>query len=427
MRFRILLAAMASLPYVYAVFRLFLMEKKRQEPLPEEVADVFTKERRDTFVAYKKELKAPFLLSQLLAFLVDLFVILSPFYAWMERLANGNPYGTVAITAVVLMAVSFLVGLPVSYYRIFTIETKYGLNHRTKQKFFKDEITEFVTGTVLNTALYLLLAFILQHLPVWTNQFQIPLYKAVLIMAGITAVIVAFLFLASSFSWLLLRVQYKFTPLQEGELKQDILKLLKGSRKKVRRIEVYNESAKSTSKNAFVLKLPFFRSIGIADNFLAENSHRELLAVLAHEAGHLKHKPSFWNILNYCFLGALFCLLVAALVHGAVLAQWEQALEGIFGLTVCNAVLTFAVISWLTQPLLFVISAYRNTISRMEEAEADRNAVKEGYGEELIQTFKQVSSDELVDVNPPELVEFLEYDHPGMTTRIRQIHHAMQA
>ena len=68
--------------------------------------------------------------------------------------------------------------------------------------FFKDEITEFVTGTVLNTALYLLLAFILQHLPVWTNQFQIPLYKAVLIMAGITAVIVAFLFLASYISWL---------------------------------------------------------------------------------------------------------------------------------------------------------------------------------------------------------------------------------
>ncbi|MBR3345699.1 MAG: hypothetical protein IKG37_01330, partial [Solobacterium sp.] len=103
MRFRILLAAMASLPYVYAVFRLFLMEKKRQEPLPEEVADVFTKERWNTFVAYKKELKAPFLLSQLLAYLVDLFVILSPFYAWIERLANGNPYGTVAITAVVLM------------------------------------------------------------------------------------------------------------------------------------------------------------------------------------------------------------------------------------------------------------------------------------------------------------------------------------
>ena len=118
---------------------------------------------------------------------------------------------------------------------------------------------------------------------------------------------------------------------------------------------------------------------------------------------------------------------MAALVNGTVFVQWEHALEQVFGLTVCNAVATFAVLSWLSQPLLFVISVYRNYVSRQEEKEADRNAVKEGYGEELIQTFKQLSSDELVDVNPPQLVEFLEFDHPGMTNRIRAIHHAMHA
>lgn len=427
MRFRLILLALASLPYLYALFRLSLLEKKRQKPLPEEVADVYTKERWEKFVAYKKDLKAPFLVSQLTAFLLDAAVILSPFYAWMEHLANGNPYGAVIATSVVLMVVSLVCELPVSYYRTFTIENRYELNHRTQREFFREQLTEFLAGTVLNTALYLLLAFILLHLSSWTNGFQIPMVQAALIMAGIAAVIVLFLFLASYISWRIMRIQYKFTPLEDGALKQDILKLLEGSRKKVKRIEVYNESAKSTSKNAFVLKLPFFRSIGIADNFLAENSHLELLAVLAHEAGHLKHKPNIWNILNYILLGVLYGLLVAALVNGTVFVQWEHALEQVFGLTVCNAVATFAVLSWLSQPLLFAISVYRNYVSRLEEKEADRNAVKEGYGEELIQTFKQLSSDELVDVNPPQLVEFLEFDHPGMTNRIRAIHHAMHA
>ena len=68
---------------------------------------------------------------------------------------------------------------------------------------------------------------------------------------------------------------------------------------------------------------------------------------------------------------------------------------------------------------------FRNYTSRCEEYEADRNAVSEGYGEPLIKTFKELSNDELVDVNPADVIEFLEYDHPGMYHRICAIRKAI--
>ena len=76
--------------------------------------------------------------------------------------------------------------------------------------------------------------------------------------------------------------------------------------------------------------------------------------------------------------------------------------------------------SWIT-------SLFSNWKSRREEKEADLNAVKEGYGEELIATFKRVSDDELIDVNPAPVIEFCEYIHPGMYQRIKYIREAMEA
>ena len=70
------------------------------------------------------------------------------------------------------------------------------------------------------------------------------------------------------------------------------------------------------------------------------------------------------------------------------------------------------------KPIFYLYSVFENFRIRQEEYEADRQAVKNGYGEYLIKTFKAISSDELINVNPDATVEFLEYNHPGMYHRI---------
>ena len=426
MMFRILLLGMAFLPVLYDLICLRITDRKRQEPLPEEVSDVYTEERWKTFAAHKHELRIPHYITQGWSFLLDAVMILSPFFAWIERLAGGNVYTAVAITVLLMTLLPLIVNIPADWYCTFKINQKYGLNKRTPKEFVKDTLIDTVGGFVLVLALYELASYTLLHLDGWTNHYSVSAARAYLLTLGITAGLVVFLYCAAWISWRLMRMRYVFTPLEEGELKNSILELIKESRRPVRKIEVYNESSKSPSKNAFVLKMPFYRSIGIADNFLNENSRDELLGVLAHEAGHLKHRPDIRNVLTWLIYALMILAAGTAIRNGSEIVHMEQAAEQVFGLSQINPVLSLSIVFWLAEPLLFPLSVFRNYVSRCEEYEADRNAVKEGYGEPLIRTFKEISTDELVDVNPADVIEFLQYNHPGMVHRIRAIRAAMQ-
>ena len=427
MRLRILLLLAAFLPVLYDAWKLRIIDRKRQEPLPAEVNDVYTEERWKTFVDHKHDLRLPHLIGQGWTFLLDAVMILTPFFLLIEQWSHGNVYLAVFIAVLLMTVIPLLVSVPLDWYRCFKIDEKYGLNRRTPAEFIKDQLVDTVGGFVLTVLLYELLAFILLHLRAWTHDFSVPVLNGVLLTAAIAAVLVIFMYGASWIAWKLMRMRYVFTPLEEGELKNRILGLIKESRRPVRRIEVYNESSKSTSKNAFVLKMPFYRSIGIADNFLNENAQDELLGVLAHEAGHLKHRPDIRNILTWILGGLAFVLAVVCILHGERIAGIELAFEQAFGLSRMNPVLSISIAGWLLTPLLFPFMVFRNYTSRCEEYEADRNAVREGYGEALIRTFKELSNDELVDVNPDDVIEFLEYDHPGMYHRICAIRDAIAA
>ena len=94
----------------------------------------------------------------------------------------------------------------------------------------------------------------------------------------------------SFLSLLVMRKKYTFTEMEDGELRSQIEAYASEAKKKVRHIKIYDESKKSNDKNAFLLKFLWIREFGIADNFINENSEDELLAVLLHEIGHLKHK-----------------------------------------------------------------------------------------------------------------------------------------
>ncbi len=209
--------------------------------------------------------------------------------------------------------------------------------------------------------------------------------------------------------------------MEDNALRHKINDLLKGVKKKIYHIHVYDESKKSISKNAFVLHFLFYREISIADNFLDENAEEELLAVISHEVGHIKHKKTFLEYLSYIELFLLFCVLVYCVYNPILLENFVSWINQSFGIQTTNYYLLVIAINTFLRPIEFVVSIYSNYISRVNEYEADQNAVKEGYGEALIRTFKEISNDELIDVNPCKWVEITEYNHPGMTNRIRAI------
>lgn len=402
-----------------------LEEKQYKKPLPREVADVYDSEKYAKFRAYKADNKRFSHIETIISTAIDLFILFSPYYKWMENLAGRSPYALTFWTYFIFWAISTVLSIVFSYYDTFHIEAKYDMNKKTPKEFAKDEILDMVQSFIISFALLMLVTWIITSLPRWTNGFAISVQQAVIFAIIVIAIFFVVIVLASLFQILVLTKQYTFTKLPEGELRDKIMALQDGVKRPITRIHVYNESKKSPRKNAFMFKFLWFKAFGIADNFLNENSERELLGVLSHEIGHLKHKKNLLNYLNYLLFVVVLLILVALLLHPAALSAVNAWVSQSFSITTLNVSLYIMLLGYVIYPIGIALSAWQNFRSRREEKEADMEAVKNGYGQELINTFKRLSSDELIDVNPHPFIEAATYDHPGMATRIRYIEAAM--
>lgn len=420
---RILLIFLLVVSVLYELMTMYIAAQQRKKPLPAEVADVYDADRYQKYLSYVADHRKTGLILSAVNMAISTSLYLSGLYAHIERL-TGNPYLIFFLTQAVFWIISTAIDVIDDYHDKFVIDERYGLNKQDKKGFVKDKALDILQELVLLCGLGTLVVFIGEHMDQWTNGFSVTLGKAVLIALIIAAVIALFVVGAALLSLWVMKRQYTFTPLPDGPLHDRIIQLKASSKKKVRIINVYDESKKSTSKNAFLLRFLWHREFGIADNFLNENAEDELLGVLSHEIGHLKHKKNFLNYLSYAFLALLFVLAVMVIHKPGFVLCINTWIRDSFGITTNNYYLIITVYASILTPVGKAISIFRNYRSRQEEHEADREAVRNGYGEALIRTFKKLSSDELVNVNPHPLIEFLEYDHPGMYQRIKAIREA---
>ena len=397
---RIFIAAFICIHVIYDMLIMMLGNIQRKKPLPAEVADIYDKERYQSYLSHTADRKKISVVKMSVNFVITMILLFCPMYAWIEKVGNGNPYIISMITALIFCVNDMLLAAIFGYYNTFYIEEKYGLNKKDGKEFWKDYWIEQLMGGILTVVLLLAVTFVGEHMPGWTNQFTVGYGKSFAICLFVIFIIAVLVIGGGFLSIVALKKQYIFSEMEEGELKDKINELQSDSKKKVKKIQVYNESKKSTMKNAFLLKFLWIREFGIADNFMDENSEKELLGVLSHEIGHLKHKRNILNYINYAIYvlaGVVVFLLIAE--PGPLLKVTEMTRTS-FGIENNNYYLIFIVIENIATPLFFLFQLFMNYKSRWEEDEADRNAVANGYGRELIQMFKNLSKDELVNVYP---------------------------
>ncbi len=418
MKLKFILVLFLILKFLWNQWLSYLTWKQREKPLPDVVSNIYSKERYESYISYKKEYRKISLGLSVVSLIIDSVFILSNFYTLFD---NSNPYITCALTALVSQVISNLISLPLDYYATFSIEERYGKNKKTKKEWLKDYLVNQLLEIIVEIVIFGFIVFVCSNLPKWTNNFDITYLKSFIICLIIALALFLIMTLLSFLSLVFLRIQYKFVEMEDNDLRKQIEEYAKEAKKKVKYIKIYNESKKSTSKNAFLLKILWHREFGIADNFLNENATDELLAVLLHEIGHLKHKKNIYNYLNYFFLVILFIFIVWLLPNANYVININNYINASFNLRYTNYILSLTILSYALTPLIYIKSVYGNYVSCMEEKEADFNAADHGYGQALIDTFSKLSSDELIDVNPHPLVELLEYNHPGMYKRISYI------
>ena len=174
-------------------------------------------------------------------------------------------------------------------------------------------------------------------------------------------------------------------------------------------------SRRTTKSNAYFSGFGRMKTIVLYDTLVESMTPDEICAVFAHELGHGLHKDTLKNqILSFIQMAVLGVLAWLTLRTAEIFLS--------FGFTEVNygfaIILIMSVEYALIAPLFGLLV---NTFSRRAEYRADAQAVKEGYGEQLISALKKLTRQNFADLAPSPLLVKLEYSHPTLSQRIEAI------
>ncbi|MCM1189247.1 MAG: M48 family metallopeptidase [bacterium] len=401
MTYKVIVMIILAVVYLYGMLLKVIQWRSARNPIPANVADVYDQESYQKWRAYHAEKSRLGLMQSTVSFAVEFLLILLNVYAVFAGLFPEALFMQM-FAVLLLSAVSSVVMLPFTYYDTMVIEEKYGFNRSTKKTFWLDRFKSFLIELLLLTAIGALLMGIHRTLGDWF----IPVFAIVM-----TLLVLAVAFLYPVFS----KVFNKFTPLEDGELKDKLTGLLEKYGYRVRAIQVMDASRRSTKSNAYFSGFGKMKTIVLYDTLIQAMTPEEICAVFAHEMGHGLHRDTLKNqVLSFLQMIILGLLAWFTLQSADIFKP--------FGFSAVNygfaLLLIMGVEFALVAPLFGLLV---NAVSRRAEYRADAQAVQEGYGEALISALKKLAKENFADLAPDPLLVKLEYSHPTLSQRIEAI------
>jgi len=292
------------------------------------------------------------------------------------------------------------ISLPFETYHTFVIEQRFGFNRTELKTFVLDRLKEWLlSGLLLCVFSYIVLGL-----------FSFFGESAWIIAWASTAVLSSILiYLAPT---LILPLFFKFSPLPEGALRDEVTALCARQQFPVRELLVIDGSRRSSKANAFFTGFGSNKRIALYDTLINNHPVPELLAVLAHEIGHFKRN----HIAKHFIVGQLNLLL---LFFVASLCVNRPEIFAAFGVTTPSVYVGLTLFFILIKPAAILIGVAANYWSRLHEFEADRFAAEAiGDPNPLIQALKRLSKDSLSNLTPHPLLVALHFTHPSVLARV---------
>jgi len=406
MYIKLTVIVLALLGSLYKLILGIVQYRSANNPTPENLADVYDAETYETWKKYSAEHCRLDIGSTIVSACLSVALLATNVYAAFASLFGGHYLAQILAVVLIEVAVDVVVGTAESYVANMIIEQKYGFNRTTMKTFVFDRVRTVLLGFILSFGLAALVAALHSWLGVW----MIVLF---------VVVVFAFNMLISFLYPIFSRIGNKFAPLEEGELKDNLLALLNKHGYRVKAIEVMDASRRTTKLNAYFTGFGKMKTIVLFDNLLNAMTPDEICAVFAHELGHGLHK----DVLKSQILNIGQMALIGAMAFGVVSLP---ELYGVFGFEEVNYGFAYVLLGiglGVLQPLVGLIS---NAMSRAHEYRADRQAVAEGYGEAMITAFKKLAKDNFSHLAPSKLNVVLEYSHPPLDRRVEEVQRAMK-
>jgi len=322
---------------------------------------------------------------------------------WSTRL-DGLSYGLALIFSV--LAISSLVDLPLSFYRQFVIEEKFGFNRMTIKLFVADLAKQTLLGLIIGTPVLLAVLWLMEQMgSYWWLYVWLFWCSFNLLILFIYPTWIAPLF-------------NKFSPLEDEALKARIEALLKRCGFATSGLFVMDGSKRSNHGNAYFTGFGKTKRIVFYDTLLSRLQASEVEAVLAHELGHFKHRHVVKRI------ALLFAMSLGFLAVLGQLMNAEWFFKGL-GVSAQNTTLALVLFFFVVPVFTFLITPLMSVFSRRHEFEADRYAAQNASADDLIRALVKLYEDNAATLTPDPLHSLFYDSHPPAAIRIGRLAQAI--
>jgi len=297
---------------------------------------------------------------------------------------------------------STLIDLPASIYSTFRIEAQFGFNRTTPSLFLTDLLKSLLLSFLIGIPFIALILWLMES----AGQFWWLYVWLVWISFNLLMIWAYPTFIAPLFN--------KFQPLENNELKQRIEMLLHRNGFASSGIFVMDGSKRTGHGNAYFTGLGKNKRIVFFDTLLKGLNSDEVIAVLAHEVGHFKHKHLQKRMLGL----AIFSLAGLALLGWLMQQPWFYS-----GLMIQTSSTYIALLLFmLVLPVfVFFLQPVMAWFSRKHEFEADDFAAEQANPLALIQALVKLYKENASTLTPDPLYSAFYDSHPPAPVRIAHL------
>lgn len=383
----------------------FLNSKNFDNKIPDEVSDVYDKEKYLKSQQYKKTQYSFSKLSRIYGLIIILlFFFLDGFY-FLDELSK-NLFNSQILVSLCFLGLIYLgnelLSLPLSFYYTFVIEERFGFNQTTSKLFLLDKIKSWILTLLLGGTV---LSFLIYQYESLGNNFWITAW---IFLTLISILLNAF------YSQLIVPIFNKQTKLKDGELRSKIESYSNKVGFDLSNIFIIDGSKRSTKANAYFSGFGKQKRVTLYDTLIRKLNTNQIIAVIAHEIGHYKKNHIVYNIIFSTFQSGLMLYLLSFLLEMPVFAE-------ALGLNISSFHIGIICFSILFSPISELISLTFNYFSRKFEYEADEYAKKTFDGKYLVEALKILSKDSLSNLTPHPKYVWWYYSHPTLFQRISRL------
>jgi len=383
----------------------WLNAKHFDDPVPEELSDVYDEESYRKSQDYKKANARFSALTSSFMLLVTLIFFFADGFAFVDQLARSLSTNEIVVGLIffgIIMLGSDILTTPFGYYKTFVIEERFGFNKSTPALFFMDKLKGLLMTILVGGGL---LALVIWFYQISGDHFWLYAWLLFAVFAVVTNMF---------YARLIVPLFNKQTPLGAGGLRDKIENYANSVGFKLNNIFVIDGSKRSTKANAYFSGFGSEKRITLYDTLINDLEEEEIVAVLAHEVGHYRKNHIVINLIMSLLLTGFTLWLLGLFVSKEVFSLAIGVEQPSFHAGLIAFGILYAPISGITGFLM-------SLLSRKFEYQADDFAKDTYAAQPLITSLKKLSRNSLSNLTPHPLYVKLHYSHPTLLQRYQNL------